>query len=73
VVLTGGIGEHAAVVRSRLMGHLGVLGVAEDASTNAEHGRSTSGRVSAEGATVALVVPTDEELLIARDTAALTV
>ena len=73
VVLTGGIGEHSAVARSRLMGHLAVLGVVEDASANAEHGRSTSGRITAEGATVVLVVPTDEELLIARDTAALTV
>ena len=71
VVLTGGIGEHATVVRSRIMRHLGVLGVVEDAAANAEHGRSTYGRVSAEGATYVLVVPTDEELMIARDTAAL--
>ena len=35
------------------------------------HGRDTGGRVSPPGPPVALVVPTDEELMIARDTAAL--
>ena len=34
-------------------------------------GRETAGRISADGATLALVVQTDEELVIARDTAAL--
>jgi acetate kinase len=71
VVLTGGIGERAAAVRSGIMRHLAVMGVVEDPVANAEHGRSTSGRVSAEGATHVLVVPTDEELMIARDTSAL--
>jgi len=70
VVLTGGIGEHAAVVRSQLMGHLAVMGVSEDPHANADHGRSTAGRISAKGSTVVLVVPTDEELLIARDASA---
>jgi acetate kinase len=70
VVLTGGIGEHAAVVRSQLMGHLAVMGVSEDPQANADHGRSTAGRISAKGSTVVLVVPTDEELLIARDASA---
>ena len=72
VVLTGGIGEYATVVRSRVMDHLAVMGVVEDPVANADHGRSTAGRVSAEGSTVVLVVPTDEELLIAREAAALT-
>ncbi|KRF30317.1 acetate/propionate family kinase [Nocardioides sp. Soil805] len=69
VVLTGGIGEHSAEVRRGILSHLGVLGLHEDPSANAEHGRGTSGRVSREDHPVALVVPTDEELLIARDTA----
>jgi len=72
VVLTGGIGEHATVVRSRLMDHLAVMGVVEDPVANADHGRSMAGCVSVEGSTVVLVVPTDEELLIAREAAALT-
>ena len=71
VVLTGGIGEHAASVRSGIMAHLAVLGVAEDAAANAAHGTASSGRVSADGSTTVLVVPTDEELVIARETTAL--
>ena len=69
VVLTGGIGEHSAVVRSKIMEHLAVLGVVEHADANEIHGQATRGRISAEGSTAVLVVATDEELLVARDTA----
>ena len=72
VVLTGGIGEHSAEVRRGILSHLGVLGIAEDPDANADHGRRTGGRVSRPGDRVAIVVPTDEELLIARDTVQLT-
>ena len=71
LVFTGGIGEHSAAVRRRTLARLAVLGLAEDPAANARDGRDTDGRVSAPGPTVALVVPTDEELMIARDTAAL--
>jgi acetate kinase len=71
VVFTGGIGEHSAEVRRRILSHLGVLGLHEDPPANADHGRGTGGRVSRDGDRVAIVVPTDEELLIARDTAEL--
>ena len=71
LVFTGGIGEHSATVRSRTLARLAVLGLAEDPEANARHGQDTGGRVSPPGRTVALVVPTDEELMIARDTAAL--
>jgi acetate kinase len=69
LVFTGGIGENSAVVRSLVLGRLGFLGLAEDVEANAEHGRHTGGRISLRGPVLALVVPTDEELLIARDTA----
>jgi len=69
LVFTGGIGENSAVVRGRVLSRLGFLGLAEDSEANAGHGRDTAGRVSLPGPVVALVVPTDEELLIARDTA----
>lgn len=69
LVLTGGIGEHAADVRSTLLSHLAVLGLEEDAAANARHGIGTAGRISRPGHPVALVVPTDEELVIARDAA----
>ena len=69
LVFTGGIGENSAVVRSLVLSRLGFLGLAEDADANADHGRRTGGRISLAGPVLALVVPTDEELLIARDTA----
>ena len=52
-----------------MLRQLGFLGLAEDVQANADHGRRTGGRISVAGPVLALVVPTDEELLIARDTA----
>lgn len=71
VVFTGGIGEHADPIRSRILARLAAFGLAEDEVANARHGADTSGRISTSTAPVALVVPTDEELVVARDTAAL--
>jgi acetate kinase len=71
LVFTGGIGENSALIRSRVLARLSFLGLAEDAAANAGHGRATRGRISPDGPVLALVVPTDEELLIARDTARL--
>ena len=72
VVFTGGIGEHSALVRSRTLARLGFLGLVEDVAANGAHGPD-HGRITLPGASRALVVPTDEELLIARDTADLIV
>ena len=71
LVFTGGIGENSALVRSLVLGRLGLLGLTEEPAANARHGRDTGGRISVQQAPVALVVPTDEELLIARYTARL--
>jgi acetate kinase len=69
LIFTGGIGENSAIVRSMVLSRLGFLGLTEDVQANADHGLHTAGRISLGGPVVALVVPTDEELLIARDTA----
>lgn len=71
LVFTGGIGENSVPVRARALGFLGALGFRVDPQLNARHGRESGGRVTVAGTPVALVVPTNEELLIARDTAAL--
>ena len=71
LVFTAGIGEHSPVVRGQVLARLGFLGLAEDPAANAAHGRATGGRISRPGPVQALVVPTDEELMIARDTARL--
>ncbi|HET9974105.1 MAG TPA: acetate/propionate family kinase, partial [Streptosporangiaceae bacterium] len=71
LVFTAGIGENSVLVRSRVLARLGFLGLAEDPAANAAHGRTSGGRISLPGPVQALVVPTDEELMIARDTARL--
>jgi acetate kinase len=69
LVFTGGIGENSTVVRSLVLARLGFLGLTEDPEANARHGRGTNGRITRPAPVQALVVPTDEELMIARDTA----
>ncbi|MFD6367718.1 acetate kinase, partial [Streptomyces roseolus] len=72
VVFTAGVGENAAPVREAAIAGLEELGLAVDAGLNAV--RSGEPRIiSPEYARVAVaVVPTDEELEIARQTFALT-
>jgi acetate kinase len=70
LVFTGGIGEHAAAVRAQVLGELAFLGAELDTTANREHGQFTGGRISAAGSRLlALVVPTNEELVIAREAA----
>lgn len=69
VAFTGGIGENSRTVRARTLGHLGFLGLQLDPGANADHGRSQDGRITTGLRPMALVVATNEELMIARDTA----
>lgn len=70
LVFTGGIGEHAAPIREQTLSELSVLGARLDEALNAEHGRSSGGRITREGSgLLALVIPTNEELVIAREAA----
>ncbi|MHB0990590.1 MAG: acetate/propionate family kinase [Burkholderiales bacterium] len=63
LVFAGGIGENAAPVRARICDDLDFLGVALDASRNAAHAPVIS--TDASRVTVR-VIPTDEELMIAK-------
>ncbi len=68
IVFAGGIGENAAAVREKICGPLGALGLRFDAERNAA-ASGVEKEISAEGSALkAWVIPTDEELLIARDT-----
>ncbi|MBU6498469.1 MAG: acetate kinase, partial [Rhodospirillales bacterium] len=67
IVFTAGIGEHAAPVRARVCAHLAWLGVALDPAANAADATTIS---TAESRVAALVIPTDEEAMIAAHTAA---
>lgn len=71
LVFTGGIGENAAPIRKRIVERLGVLGLAVDEAKNAAHPRGTESKVSPADAVSVLVIPTDEELMIARHTSEL--
>jgi acetate kinase len=65
LVFTAGIGEHAAPVRERICKGLAWLGLEFDPAANIRHGP----RISREGSAVsAWVIPTNEELMIARHT-----
>jgi acetate kinase len=68
VVFTGGIGENSAEVRARICGGMEWAGLSVDASRNREMvGRE--GMISTEDSRLmAYAIPTNEELLIARDT-----
>ncbi len=69
LVFSGGIGENAAEIRRRICAELGWLGLDFDAARNAALAPGESGEITAEGARLkAYVIPTNEELLIARET-----
>jgi acetate kinase len=65
LVFTGGIGEHSATVRERVCEGLEFLGIRLDTDRNAAHARVVSSDAS--GVRV-LIVPTDEDLMVARHT-----
>ena len=69
VVFTAGVGENSAPVRAAALDGLSALGLQLDAASNAAPSRKAR-RISPPGAPIdVLVIPTDEELQIARETA----
>ncbi len=74
LIFTGGIGENSAGVRAKTLAQLALLGFALNVDHNARNGDDggpLAGRITQAESTLALVIPTDEEWMIARDTAAL--
>lgn len=66
VVFTAGIGEQSSEIRRRIMAASAWLGVKVDERANEAHGP----RISAEGSSVSCwVIPTDEEVVVARQAA----
>ena len=69
IVFTGGIGENSPAIRARICAGLEWLGLELDAARNAALINRREGLISQDAARLAAyVIPTDEELLIARDT-----
>lgn len=72
VVFTGGIGENAAEIRTRIADGLEWMGMHIDSAANEKMTGGAEGRISTDDSRLhAWVIPTDEELLIARDAARL--
>ena len=70
VIFTAGVGENGSDNRSGIVSGLEFMGIKIDEAKNKLRGEEID--ISAEGATVrTLVIPTNEELMIALDTAAL--
>jgi len=71
IVFTAGVGENGPHMRERICRGLEILGVSIDPGRNAVRGEERD--ITADGARVrVLVIPTNEELLIARETLWLT-
>ncbi|MCR4673010.1 MAG: acetate kinase [Lachnospiraceae bacterium] len=69
ITFTAGIGENSAFVRGKVCEYFGYLGIKIDEAANKERGEHV---ISTPDSKVTVcVIPTDEELMIARDTKAL--
>lgn len=69
IVFTGGIGENSAEIRARVCEGLQWMGLTLDPAANEKCVRGAEGPIhTADSRLAAYVIPTNEELLIARDT-----
>ncbi|GAB3527584.1 acetate kinase [Photobacterium alginatilyticum] len=72
IVFTGGIGENSAPIREMVLNRLAILGVEIDGEANLKARFGGEGVITTENSRVpAMVVSTNEELVIAEDTARL--
>ncbi len=70
IAFTAGIGENSGFVREKICAYLGYLGIAIDADANSQRGDNMV--ISTPDSKVKVcVIPTNEELMFARDTKAL--
>ena len=68
IILTGGIGENSAEGRERVVNRLGALGIKLDKKANAKT-RGVIATISTKDSKIPVIVlPTNEELMIAQDT-----
>lgn len=68
IVFTGGIGENDKAMRERIMEGMEVLGVEFDKQANMDAPRGQIVELNKGGKVKVLVIPTNEELVIARET-----
>lgn len=68
IILTGGIGENSSEGRERIVNRLGALGVKLDRKANAKTRGVTAAISTKDSKIPVIVLPTNEELMIAQDT-----
>ena len=68
IILTGGIGENSAEGRERVVSRLGALGIRLDKKANAKTRGVTAAISTKDSKIPVIVLPTNEELMIAQDT-----
>ena len=71
LIFTGGIGENSVIVRELVLKNLSILGYDIDPEKNVNHGKKSSGIITKDGSAKAMIIATNEELLIALDTEAI--
>ncbi|MBZ6065485.1 acetate kinase [Aeromonas schubertii] len=71
LVFTGGIGENAAIIREMILARLALMGFKVDQEANKAAVLGGEGLITTADSRPALVIPTNEELVIARDALAL--
>ena len=65
VIFTGGVGENSAFIRDKVLSHLAILHPEIDPKLNEQHGKQSNGRITSGSGLLCLVIPTNEELMIA--------
>ncbi|MGB0898167.1 MAG: acetate kinase [Psychrobium sp.] len=71
LVFTGGIGENSDIIRANVINQLKIFGFELDRQANLDARFGKAGKITAEKSPIALVIPTNEELVIALDAIAL--
>jgi len=68
IIFTAGVGENSSFIREKALNEMSHLGVQVDLEKNEEKSREERSIHSPDSQTDILVIPTNEELLIARET-----
>ncbi|QUJ69707.1 acetate/propionate family kinase (plasmid) [Photobacterium sp. GJ3] len=71
IVFTGGIGENSLPVRSAVLKHLKIFGYREDTAANEKARFGEKGIITKPNTPIAMVIPTNEEWVIAKESMAL--
>lgn len=67
LIFTGGIGENSDVIRAKTVGYLNLLNLHLDQNKNTTLARGSQANIANEASIPILVIPTNEELMIAKE------